>query len=76
MFPVLAVSPEQVEELWRPQVGFINTDDIQHTLVDRDAVTTILRRHPSFVRDLSNPYEGETPGQLGCIGMLEYGVPS
>ncbi|XP_042235984.1 gamma-aminobutyric acid receptor subunit pi-like, partial [Homarus americanus] len=53
------VSLDQVEQLWRPNVGFINTDDIQHTVVDQGAVTTIIREHPHFVRDLSNPYEVE-----------------
>ncbi|XP_071529468.1 uncharacterized protein [Panulirus ornatus] len=53
------VSLGQVELLWRPTIGFINTDDIQHTAVDAEAVTTILRLDSSYVPDLSNPYEVE-----------------
>ncbi|KAK3896195.1 hypothetical protein Pcinc_000117 [Petrolisthes cinctipes] len=53
------VSQDQVELLWRPQVGFINTDDIQHTEVDEDAVTTVLRRDTNFIPDLSNAFEVE-----------------
>ncbi|XP_068250178.1 uncharacterized protein [Palaemon carinicauda] len=53
------LSLEEVEKLWRPKIGFINTDDIQNTAVDQDAVTTVLRRHPEYVPDLSNPYEVE-----------------
>lgn len=54
----LAVSLKQVEGLWRPRLGFINTDDIQNTAVDADAVTTIIKLDQSFAPDLSNPYEG------------------
>ncbi|KAK4329193.1 hypothetical protein Pmani_000421 [Petrolisthes manimaculis] len=53
------VSQDQVELLWRPQVGFINTDDIEHTEVDKDAVTTVLRRDTNFIPDLSNAFEVE-----------------
>ncbi|KAK7084745.1 hypothetical protein SK128_000419 [Halocaridina rubra] len=53
------VSLTQVEKLWIPKIGFINTDDIQNTAVDQDAVTTILRQNKKFVPDLSNSYEVE-----------------
>lgn len=55
---VRAVSQEQVDHLWRPQVGFINTDDIQQTQVDQDAVTTVYRRDTKYTPDLASPYEG------------------
>lgn len=47
-----------MEQLWRPQVGFINTDDIQQTQVDEDAVTTVYRKDTQFTPDLASPYEG------------------
>ncbi|XP_037781088.1 glutamate-gated chloride channel alpha-like [Penaeus monodon] len=53
------VSLKQVEGLWRPRLGFINTDDIQNTAVDADAVTMIIKLDQSFAPDLSNPYEVE-----------------
>ncbi|XP_066946325.1 glutamate-gated chloride channel alpha-like isoform X1 [Macrobrachium rosenbergii] len=53
------LSLEQVDNLWRPKIGFINTDDIQNTAVDQDAVTTVLRHHSQYTPDLSNPYEVE-----------------
>ncbi|XP_045114123.1 uncharacterized protein LOC123506251 [Portunus trituberculatus] len=53
------VSQEQVAQLWRPQVGFINTDDIQQTKVDEDAVTTVFRQHKVYTPNLANPYEVE-----------------
>lgn len=62
MFPVYsvaAVSQKQVDLLWRPSIGFINTDDIQHTEVDEDSVTTILRHDNHHRLDFSNPYEGQ-----------------
>ncbi|XP_063883283.1 gamma-aminobutyric acid receptor subunit delta-like [Scylla paramamosain] len=53
------VSQEQVAQLWRPQLGFINTDDIQQTKVDEDAVTTVFRQHPVYTPNLADPYEVE-----------------
>ncbi|XP_042235290.1 uncharacterized protein LOC121874999 [Homarus americanus] len=53
------VSQEQVDQLWRPTIGFINTDDIQNTIVDSDAITTINRGDTHYLPDLSNPYEVE-----------------
>ena len=58
------MSLEQVDKLWRPKIGFINTDDIQNTAVDQDSVTTVLRNHPEYLPDLSNPYEGEAKLQF------------
>ncbi|MPC11863.1 Glycine receptor subunit alpha-4 [Portunus trituberculatus] len=48
---------EEVDLLWRPTIGFINTDDIQHTEVDADSVTTIVQDHDHYRLDFSNPYE-------------------
>nr|XP_027229707.1 glycine receptor subunit alpha-4-like [Penaeus vannamei] len=53
------VSLDQVAGLWRPRLGFINTDDIQNTAVDADAVTTVVKLDQTFAPDLSNPYEVE-----------------
>ncbi|XP_045131153.1 uncharacterized protein LOC123516112 [Portunus trituberculatus] len=51
------ISQDQVDLLWRPTIGFINTDDIQHTEVDADSVTTIVQDHDHYRLDFSNPYE-------------------
>ncbi|XP_076058656.1 uncharacterized protein LOC143035676 [Oratosquilla oratoria] len=53
------LASEQVDVLWRPIIGFINTDEIQHTHVDQEAVTVIIRDDINFVRDFSNPNEVE-----------------
>nr|XP_053628974.1 uncharacterized protein LOC128686190 [Cherax quadricarinatus] len=54
-----SVSQEQAEMLWRPTLSFLNTDNIQNTAVDSDAVTTVIMEDENNVPDLSNPYEVE-----------------
>ncbi|XP_018011649.2 glycine receptor subunit alpha-1 [Hyalella azteca] len=53
------LSKEQVDELWKPLIGFINTGDIQQTAVDENAITTIIKRTLKFVTNLTNSYEVE-----------------
>ncbi|XP_076058520.1 uncharacterized protein LOC143035535 [Oratosquilla oratoria] len=53
------LASDQVDMLWRPVIGFINTDEIQHTHVDQDAVTVVIRDDTNFKRDFSNSYEVE-----------------
>ena len=48
----------QVNALWRPLFGYINTDDIQQTAVDDDAVTTVIKDTDTFATDLTNSFEG------------------
>ena len=50
---------KQVNALWRPLLGFINTDDIQQTAVDNDSVTLVVKKTNSYKSDLTNAFEGE-----------------
>ncbi|XP_047736394.1 glycine receptor subunit alpha-2 [Hyalella azteca] len=56
------LSKTQVDELWKPLIGFINTDDIQQSAVDEDAITTIIKHTKNFAHNLTNSYEVEIYG--------------
>ena len=51
---------KQVDALWRPLLGFINTEDIQQTAVDSDAVTTVVKKSNSYTADFTSAFDGES----------------
>lgn len=50
-----------VLQLWTPTVGFVNTNNNEHTVVDKEVIMSVSRDQNFYTRDNAAPAEGLKP---------------